>query len=723
VSDWLSNASLRAKLRLFGGMAIAAFGIASVALLISMFASRANLDAHTKKLQVADALDVLATDIASAVRAPQIVFSSGNVKEARVETERRVGAMNASADRYRAVVVEVGESISERVEGELRSTSKIAPLANEMLEHFDAKSTAEAEGMLIAAQASFEAATDAAARLDAVERSIFIVLNARQATLRADTSASLDRAHATQSNSFVALLVLFLAGGLGSWYLGRRVLEAIVPPIEHLTRVTDEIVERGDLTQRVEVTSGDEIGKLSRSFQRMVERLREVPATISGSVDELSSVTQTLAGTVNGIASGGRQLRSRVENTTGAISGMRTSLLRAEEGARTVSRDADDIDHAINDFQQVSISLHQNADTFSGRAEGTVAAIEEMTAILAEVAKNIEKLRNETDGSAASMTQLKAALGEVGEDAERTSRASDRLLTEAQSGSDAVAALLQGIADIRSTMGHITTVIDSFAVRAREVGGIVVFLREILDETGLVGLNARILASQAGTMGQTFEVVASQVVDLSRRTRDSTERVAALIGDLQQSADAALDVMEVGETHVARGVELGEVAAGRLVSIQDSAQHAQVAVRRIAKTVGVSADEVSRAAGAIGNVAQLTAQMSRAASEQADAAKSIRDMAYEMGDAVQSVRAALTQQRSAVAAVRDTAESTRAAVSELQETQVVQTRAADDLKRLVEDVREVAGAQATRVGELEEVIGVVEIQGATLTKQVSRFRT
>jgi len=62
-----------------------------------------------------------------------------------------------------------------------------------------------------------------------------------------------------------------LVVGLGAWFMSRH----IVRPIERLTS-TARALGRGDLSARASLLRGDEIGELSRTFDDMAERLRNL---------------------------------------------------------------------------------------------------------------------------------------------------------------------------------------------------------------------------------------------------------------------------------------------------------------------------------------------------------------------------------------------------------------------------------------------------------------
>jgi anti-anti-sigma regulatory factor/HAMP domain-containing protein len=89
----------------------------------------------------------------------------------------------------------------------------------------------------------------------------------------------------TQRNRMLLALLLFLPvlAGLASWFAGN-----LVRPIEALSRRAEELA-RGDLDQEVEVSRGDEIGDLARSFEAMRLALRDQIDRQNRSIEALST--------------------------------------------------------------------------------------------------------------------------------------------------------------------------------------------------------------------------------------------------------------------------------------------------------------------------------------------------------------------------------------------------------------------------------------------------
>jgi two-component system, OmpR family, sensor histidine kinase MprB len=71
-------------------------------------------------------------------------------------------------------------------------------------------------------------------------------------------------------------LILIAAGGIGiAAALGLAVSRAALRPVRRLTETTERVAETGDLSERIDATSEDELGRLATSFNTMLAALEE----------------------------------------------------------------------------------------------------------------------------------------------------------------------------------------------------------------------------------------------------------------------------------------------------------------------------------------------------------------------------------------------------------------------------------------------------------------
>jgi two-component system, OmpR family, sensor histidine kinase MprB len=82
------------------------------------------------------------------------------------------------------------------------------------------------------------------------------------------------------------VLALIVAGGIGlaallAWLVSRRV----IAPITELTEAAEHVSETDDLSRRIEISRGDEVGRLATRFNAMLDTLRGSREALAASVE------------------------------------------------------------------------------------------------------------------------------------------------------------------------------------------------------------------------------------------------------------------------------------------------------------------------------------------------------------------------------------------------------------------------------------------------------
>jgi methyl-accepting chemotaxis protein len=157
---------------------------------------------------------------------------------------------------------------------------------------------------------------------------------------------------------------------------------SLIRSIQHLTDVAQQIAASGDLTQRIEVRSSDEIGELANAFDKVVIRLRDVPKTLAGSVERLAAAVLDLtkyaadhAGTMS------RQAEALQEAQVTAQEIRQTSMVAAQKAT-------------------VVLEVAERADAVSQRGETateqTLASLTDMLSAVQSIADKIAELGDRT---------------------------------------------------------------------------------------------------------------------------------------------------------------------------------------------------------------------------------------------------------------------------------------------------------------------------------------
>lgn len=143
-------------------------------------------------------------------------------------------------------------------------------------------------------------------------------------------------------------------------------------------------------------------------------------------------------------------------------------------------------------------------------------------------------------------------------------------------------------------------IVKSLAKSAETIGSIVEMIKTIASQTNMLALNATIEAARAGESGRGFAVVATEVKQLSARTAQATDEIAAQVPAMQEATREAIGAIE---SIVAFVTQMNQTT----VSIAGSIDEQRAATQEIARSVNLAAlgtQEVAQAVSGVSEMAQ-----------------------------------------------------------------------------------------------------------------------
>jgi methyl-accepting chemotaxis protein len=261
----------------------------------------------------------------------------------------------------------------------------------------------------------------------------------------------------------------------------------------------------------------------------------------------------------------------------------------------------------------------------------------ELSSAAAEILATTSQQAAGANEQAAAVSQTTSTVQEVRQTAEqsadRARLVSDMVRTStnvADQGLQAVEDTVGGMDRVKDQVGTIAETILSLSEQTQQIGEIIATVNDIADQSNLLALNAAIEAARAGEAGKGFAVVAGEVRSLAEQSREATDQVRDILGEIQKAANTAVMVTEEGTKRADRGVDQAQTAGG---AIQTITQHIQK-VAQAAQQIAVSANEqlagMDQIAAAMDSVNQASTQSLAGTRQLEQAAQSLNGLAAQL---------------------------------------------------------------------------------------------
>jgi methyl-accepting chemotaxis protein len=380
----------------------------------------------------------------------------------------------------------------------------------------------------------------------------------------------------------------------------------VVRPLMALQRRLDDISgSEGDLTDRVDVRSKDEIGKIASSFNDFSERIREIVAT-------MKEATETSAAL-------GRDLAQSSKSAAGSIDNISTSVE----------------------------STQQRVETLNGEIQESATAMNQISSSISTLARSVENQASSVSDAVSAVEEMNASIENLVRIAGEKQELSNNLLDTAQTGYEKMNDSVEAIGGIEASTNEILGMID--------------VIDNIAGQTNLLSMNAAIEAAHAGEAGKGFAVVAEEIRNLAEQTAENSKSINATLkaevekisfaGEMNRAAGQSFenivgDIRQVAQAmgEIVAAMNEQSVASSEILHSLQTIDDLSSQVTGASKEIDSSSESINRSLDTVSNAStDVREQMTTVTSELSRIHEIVTETAEHGEENVQNLTALLDQ--------------------------------------------------------------------------------
>jgi methyl-accepting chemotaxis protein len=287
-----------------------------------------------------------------------------------------------------------------------------------------------------------------------------------------------------------------------------------------------------------------------------------------------------------------------------------------ENTEKLMSLSNDNLEGVI-EIKHTSEETFRTIDELNRELTDALSSVTELSQAAKEIASLSDKSNNEIVEVSSSVDEIIRTTKEIESLAGNSLKMSEettRVIIE--KGIFSTADAVEEMEKIEDSVKGLMETIHTFEQRSKDIEKILAVIKDITEQTGLLSLNAQILAVQAGEYGKSFSVVADEMKVLSEKTSSSTREISRIISTLKtemkevvSETKKVVSMIDIGHEKVARTAEA-------LNDIHRSSKKSTDMSSNIVRATKEQTRGIESITVAIERIKQMTSEIKKATSEQ-----------------------------------------------------------------------------------------------------------
>ena len=380
-----------------------------------------------------------------------------------------------------------------------------------------------------------------------------------------------DAAQPVFNMAAIVLAAAIVLGGILVYFIVR----AISKPLNQLVSSAKSI-SNGDLTQKIDVRSNDELGQLGTSFNEMAESLRSLISAIQESVEHVASSSEQLTASAD-------QTSKATEHITLAIEQFSNGAESQSEKVESSSHRLRNMDDRLKDMTRVSEEITDSSVQSTKVAETGGKLVQKTVGQMNSIDRSVKQAEGVVKGLEAKSKDITAILR-----------------------------VINGIAD-QTNLLALNAAIE--AARAGESGrGFSVVAEEV----------RKLAAQSAGS--------AKEIEDLIQKIVKEIEHSLTMFQSVNHEVQSGLKITEETEASFKHIYDMTNEIAGKLQTMNTAVEHLSKGSQDVSEAVGDIAEVSRENTAGIQDIAASAEEQLASMEEISSSAATLEQMAEELRD-------------------------------------------------------------------------------------------
>lgn len=280
------------------------------------------------------------------------------------------------------------------------------------------------------------------------------------------------------------------------------------------------------------------------------------------------------------------------------------------------------------DILSTSITVRCSGDLLYEDTRAIEESSKQVTAAVNELAEGNTHIAEMVQQSAVDIGRTNEFIKAIDEDVDDIKNKMEKAIYAVEDGNHAVQAQKTTISDTVQKFQDIQAAVLNLNNVSTEIREIINAISGISEQTNLLSLNAAIEAARAGEAGKGFGVVAGEIRKLSDNTKQSTEKIRALIDRITGEVSGIITVVEKGSSAIdAQNVSV-EQTEEAFINISTMVKSILEEIKNISVKTDKLTDYSKNLNASIENISAVTEETSAEAQE---ANASVSGQAFSLG--------------------------------------------------------------------------------------------